>query len=78
VLVTDLNLGEHSGIDLAASARALRPQLRIVLCSASSADQLLRPQAAGVVDAVVAKPVDMDGLVAAVTGERQATAAQPR
>jgi CheY-like chemotaxis protein/anti-sigma regulatory factor (Ser/Thr protein kinase) len=68
VLVTDLNLKDQSGIDLAASARALDPRLRIVLSSASSREHLAAPRAAGVVDAVVAKPVDVDDLKAAIAG----------
>lgn len=67
VLVTDLNLHDQSGIDLAASARAMDPHLWIVLCSASSRDELADLQAAGMVDAIVTKPVDLDVLIKAIT-----------
>lgn len=57
VVVTDLSLGQPSGVELAEQVRARWPGVRIVVATGFDHDPALtRAHAAGVVDDVVTKP----------------------
>jgi CheY-like chemotaxis protein len=62
VLVTDLSMPGLSGIELAAKARELRPDLPMICCTGYGDDVSARKGAAAGLRAFVSKPVDLDVL----------------
>lgn len=74
VIVTDLNMPEMNGVELAKAVKSdlKRSQTRIILVSAYSTEQVVKTSRPGTFDAVLAKPVSADDIlrcIAGLTGE---------
>lgn len=63
LVVTDYDMPEFNGAELARSVRRVRPDVPILLCTALP--EAHRQSAADLFDAVVGKPVAMESFVAA-------------
>ncbi|GAB5467122.1 MAG: PAS domain-containing protein [Rhodospirillales bacterium] len=66
MLITDYDMPVLSGLELAQKARALRPDLPILLCTALSGRRHLGDNPEELFDAIVQKPVKRRALIAAV------------
>ena len=74
-LLADVLLPGMDGIQLLVSARALRPELKIVVMTASPSDDLLRAVLDSGASRLLAKPLDFEELLASVAADRPGTLA---
>lgn len=66
IVVTDIEMPEMSGVELAARLLALRPRIRIVMMTRDPERAATARRHPSIVDEVLIKPVGADELVAAV------------
>lgn len=76
VLVTDIEMPEMNGVELAARLLALRPALRVVMMTADHDRAERARHHPSIVDSVLLKPIPLDDLVRAVTGAGDQTRAR--
>ncbi len=66
IVVTDIDMPEMSGVELAARVAALRPGIRIVMMTGDPASAAVARTHTDLVQSVVMKPVTVDELLQAV------------
>lgn len=74
VLVTDIDMPEMNGVELAARLLALRPSLRVVMMTGDVDRAESARRHPSIVDAVLVKPIRVDDLVQVVTAAASQTA----
>jgi CheY-like chemotaxis protein len=67
VLVTDLEVPDMNGVELAARVLALRPAIRVVMVTGDTERAAGARRHPSIVDAVLLRPIDLDQLVDAVS-----------
>jgi two-component system, cell cycle response regulator CpdR len=74
VLITDIDMPEMNGVELAARLLALRPTVRVVMMTGDAARAESARKHPSIVDTVLVKPVPLEELVAAVRSAAAAAA----
>jgi len=71
LVLTDLGMPGMTGWEVARAAKARRPTLRVGLLTGWGEQPLAKPEDRAAADFVIAKPVTVDGLRAALAGVRR-------